>query len=294
MFCHFLLQCRRDVRSQWQFFSLPHKVPCWNCFWLRLSWAFSVAGPTVWNLLPDQFIASNWTESTFRRHSSSTVLVCFSIVEVYTVMRYINPRFAYLLVTAFWFWVEKEIQSSVLDVLISTHASSLWLQWFSSCYTCACMHVLCWWTCCVNWLWCIWRFCSVSRWLGIVFTCYFTCVFDYLRFFLFLWFMSWQILCDFFAEKFSRLFCTLLKLIVKQCNNIFVGGLAVYLSLKRTRCHGIVPIHCLRLHWADGLWESNFGLNVLRELAAHYANIKCLLITTEYTDWVQLCVGSGA
>jgi len=56
----------------------------------------SVAGPTDWNLLPDQLRDSDWTESTFR-HSFPTSISASSAIEVYTIMRHINPHIIYLL-----------------------------------------------------------------------------------------------------------------------------------------------------------------------------------------------------
>jgi len=46
--------------------SARHCLPCHRCITLGC-WAFSVAGPTVWNLLPDQFRDSDCIESTFRQ-----------------------------------------------------------------------------------------------------------------------------------------------------------------------------------------------------------------------------------
>ena len=68
--------------------------------------AFSVAGPTVWNLLPDklrEWLRLHWGYihtvtfmRHFARHSSSTSISVFSALEVFTIMRYVNPHFAYL------------------------------------------------------------------------------------------------------------------------------------------------------------------------------------------------------
>ena len=63
--------------------------------------AFSVAGPTVWNLLPDQLRDSDCTESTFRQSLKTfffnSVLACCSALEVFMIMRYINLHFTLLL-----------------------------------------------------------------------------------------------------------------------------------------------------------------------------------------------------
>ena len=63
--------------------------------------AFSFAGPTVWNLLPDQLRDSDCTESAFRQSLKTfffnSVLACCSTSEVFTIMCYINLHFTYLL-----------------------------------------------------------------------------------------------------------------------------------------------------------------------------------------------------
>ena len=42
---------------------------------------FSVAGPTVWDLLPDQLRDSDGTESTFRNHSSHSSSTSISVLK---------------------------------------------------------------------------------------------------------------------------------------------------------------------------------------------------------------------
>jgi len=62
--------------------------------------AFSVTRPAVLNLLPDHFGDSDCTECTFCQSLKtvfSTSIGVFSALDVYMIMRYINPHFTYLL-----------------------------------------------------------------------------------------------------------------------------------------------------------------------------------------------------
>ena len=61
--------------------------------------AFSIAGPTVWNSLPDDLWHVVLTVlSSFLRQSCLVFTNMTSALEVFlNVMRYINPRFTYLL-----------------------------------------------------------------------------------------------------------------------------------------------------------------------------------------------------
>ena len=63
--------------------------------------AFSVAGPIVWNSLPDE-LRDDMEESCFRQSLKHCFSVSTSVpsaleVYLYTTMRYINRRFTYLL-----------------------------------------------------------------------------------------------------------------------------------------------------------------------------------------------------
>jgi len=60
--------------------------------------AFSLAEPTVWNLLPVQLRDSDCTESIFDSHSRhfSSISISGSSAIDYTIIRYINPHFTYL------------------------------------------------------------------------------------------------------------------------------------------------------------------------------------------------------
>ena len=60
--------------------------------------AFSVAGPTVWNSLPDEL--RDEPDDMFRKSLKtlfSDSISVFSALEVFTTMRSINQRFTYLL-----------------------------------------------------------------------------------------------------------------------------------------------------------------------------------------------------
>jgi len=60
--------------------------------------AFSVAGPTVWNSLPDEL--RDEPDDMFRKSLKTLFLdsiSVFSALEVFTTMRSINQRFTYLL-----------------------------------------------------------------------------------------------------------------------------------------------------------------------------------------------------
>jgi len=62
-------------------------------------WAFTAAGRTVWNSLPDQLKDPDCIESMFHRSLKTIlpqVLVCFSILEMYRIMHYKNPHFTHL------------------------------------------------------------------------------------------------------------------------------------------------------------------------------------------------------
>ena len=62
--------------------------------------AFSVAGPTVWNLLPDQLRDSDCTESTVTDNILlQLILACCSALDVFTIMRYINNKSTFYLLT---------------------------------------------------------------------------------------------------------------------------------------------------------------------------------------------------
>jgi len=63
--------------------------------------SFSVAGPFVWNSLPDYMRDPAVSRDTFCKHLK-TVFVCSVLIYVqrirgFTTMRYINLRFTYLL-----------------------------------------------------------------------------------------------------------------------------------------------------------------------------------------------------
>jgi len=64
--------------------------------------AFSVAGPIVWNSLPDELRVWETTWKTLGSHWNHCFSVSTSVpsaleVYLYTTMRYINRRFTYLL-----------------------------------------------------------------------------------------------------------------------------------------------------------------------------------------------------
>ena len=59
--------------------------------------AFSVAGPAVWNLLPDQLSALSLHSDSHWRHSSSTSISVLQHIRDVTIMHYINLHFTYLL-----------------------------------------------------------------------------------------------------------------------------------------------------------------------------------------------------
>jgi len=77
-------------------FSLRHRKSSATMFrtlLLALGYrAFSVIGPTVWNLLPDQLRDSDCTESTFWQslYSSSTSISMLQHIRGVTIMRYIK------------------------------------------------------------------------------------------------------------------------------------------------------------------------------------------------------------
>ena len=81
--------------------SFPHVVACWPFHAIERSTlgrrTFSVAGPGVFQTSSETLTVMSLHSDSHRRHSSSTGISVFSALEVFAIMRYINPHFTYLL-----------------------------------------------------------------------------------------------------------------------------------------------------------------------------------------------------